>query len=228
MESYRCFACTLMVGMGAVVFAGCVSAAAASSGYVGDSRGKVVTSNFGECVQSDGWNKALSTPECDAELAARLEAERLESERLAAEARAAEEARRAAELALLNRPAVAPTLLRLSDKRNVMFEFNSAALTPAATGELDKVMSKIREFDQIDAIEIVGHTDSSGPESYNQVLSERRANSIRQFLESRGVSAALLSARGVGESSPVETNATREGRAMNRRVDILVSGNAAE
>lgn len=229
MQINRGFTYKLIVGLGSVFIAGNVGAATAASGYVHDSSGKIVTSEPGECVLSGNWHQGLSTPECDPALAARLETERLNAERLAAEQRAAEEAMIAAKLALLESPAAAaPTLLRLSDKRNVMFRFNSALLAPSAAGELDKVIDKIQEFDQVDGIEIVGHTDSSGPESYNLMLSEQRSSGVRQFLESRGVKAALLSARGVGESSPIASNATRDGRAMNRRVDILISGSTGK
>jgi len=109
-----------------------------------------------------------------------------------------------------------------------MFEFNSAVLTPAATRELDKVVDRIREFDQVDDIEIVSHTDSSGLENYNQPLSEKRAASVKQFLNSRGVGSSAVTARGEGESNPVADNSTRDGRAKNRRVDILISGNTVE
>jgi len=204
------FTSQLIAGLGSAVIAGSVATAVASSGYVLDSAGNVVTSGSGECVQTGAWSQDLSTPECDPALAARLKAER------------------AAELAALERPAPEPTLVRLSDKRNVMFEFNSAVLTPAATVELDRLLGKVNEFDEIDTIDVVGHTDSTGPESYNQSLSEQRAASVKQFLESRGVRTSEVSARGVGEADPVASNTTREGRAMNRRVDILISGNAVE
>lgn len=210
MAQNKRFTSPLMAGLGGAVIAASLGTAVASSGYLLDSAGNVVTSGSGECVQTSAWSQDLSTPECDPALAARLKAER------------------AAELAALERPASEPTLVRLSDKRNVMFEFNSAVLTPAATEELDRLLGKINEFDEIDTIDVVGHTDSSGPESYNQSLSERRAASVSQFLESRGVRASLLSTQGEGESNPVADNKTREGRAMNRRVDILISGNAVE
>ena len=224
MQINRGFTYKLIVGLGSVFIAGSVSAATAAPGYVHDSSDKKVTSDHGECVLSGNWHQGLSTPECDPALAARLETERLNAERLAAQQRAAEEAMIAAKLALLESPAAAPTLVRLSDQRNVMFRFNSALLASSAADELDKVIDKIQEFDQVDGIEIVGHTDSSGPESYNQMLSEQRSYGVKQFLESRGVKAALVSARGVGESSPIASNATRDGRAMNRRVDVLISG----
>ncbi len=195
--------------------------ALASSGYTTDSDGSVVTSGFGECVQTGSWSPELNTPECDPALAARLEAERL----AAAEA----EARRSAELAAMEqRPVPKPTLIRLSGKHNVMFGFNSADLTPAAIRELEGVLSKTGEFETIEGIEIIGRTDSSGPETYNKVLSEKRAASVKQFLVSRGVSEMLITSRGEGESNPLADNSTSEGRAKNRRVDILITGDTAE
>ena len=72
------------------------------------------------------------------------------------------------------------------------------------------------------AVEIVGHTDSVGGEAYNQDLSERRAVAVADFLVSQGIAPNIISVRGVGESSPVATNDTREGRQQNRRVDVTV------
>jgi len=204
------FICRLMAALGSAVIASSVGTVLASPGYVVNSEGQVVTSGFGDCVKSGAWSQDLSTPECDPDLAARLEAER------------------AAELAAVEPSIPEPTLLRLSDKRNVMFQLNSATLTPTAIDELDRLLGRIGEFDEIEAIDVVGHTDSTGSESYNQSLSEQRAASVSQFLESRGVRAALLATFGEGEANPVADNKTREGRAMNRRVDILISGSIVE
>jgi len=209
---------TLSAAIGGLIIAAGTATALASSGYAQDSAGKVVTSGFGECVQTSEWSKNLSTAECDPALAARLKAEKLAAE---------EAARRSAELAALERaapPPAPPALVRLSDKRNVMFEFNSAKLTPAADTELTRLLGKLDEFKDVEKIEIVGHTDSTGPESYNQTLSEKRAESVKRYLESRGVKATVLSARGVGESGPIADNRTRDGRAKNRRVDVLIDG----
>jgi OOP family OmpA-OmpF porin len=65
---------------------------------------------------------------------------------------------------------------------------------------------------------VVGHTDSSGAEAYNQQLSERRAAAVVKYLESKGISAGRLTASGAGENEPIADNATAEGRALNRRV----------
>jgi OOP family OmpA-OmpF porin len=72
-------------------------------------------------------------------------------------------------------------------------------------------------------VRVEGHTDSQGSESYNQALSERRANTVLNYLVSNGIDGDRLSASGFGENSPVADNATAEGRARNRRVDLVVA-----
>ena len=69
-------------------------------------------------------------------------------------------------------------------------------------------------------VEVAGHTDSVGAESYNQSLSERRAKAVKSYLVERGIDADRLTVRGYGESEPVADNATKEGRAENRRVEL--------
>src|SRR3546814_18489200 len=69
-------------------------------------------------------------------------------------------------------------------------------------------------------IDVYGHTDSTGSDTYNQGLSERRAASVASYLQSRGVQAARIGTRGFGESQPLASNDTEDGRAANRRVDI--------
>ena len=72
-------------------------------------------------------------------------------------------------------------------------------------------------------LDIVGHTDSTGTEAYNQALSVRRAQAVRAYLIAAGIDAARLTASGKGESSPIASNDTRDGRAKNRRVEFIVS-----
>ena len=71
-------------------------------------------------------------------------------------------------------------------------------------------------------IDVEGHTDSRGSDSYNQALSERRTQSVADYLASQGVSASSLNPIGMGEGSPVASNDTREGRAQNRRVEVTI------
>ena len=101
----------------------------------------------------------------------------------------------------------------------VNFAFDSDALTPAAESTLDEVARRLREHTDV-RIRIEGHTDSVGSAQYNQGLSERRANSVRTYLESQGIAGDRMIAVGYGEERPVASNDTDEGRALNRRVDI--------
>ncbi|MEJ2575523.1 MAG: OmpA family protein [Gammaproteobacteria bacterium] len=101
------------------------------------------------------------------------------------------------------------------------FDFDSATLKPAMESELSEVAAKVRASAGSEMLEVVGHTDSTGPEAYNQGLSERRAEAAASYLIDAGVPASQISTMGKGESEPVGDNGTRDGRAMNRRVEVL-------
>lgn len=118
-------------------------------------------------------------------------------------------------------------LLKLTFDNEVTFDFDSAAVKPSFKASLRKVADVMTKYQSQG--EIVGHTDSTGAEGYNQQLSERRALSVRDFLIASGVRGADISASGRGEYEPRESNATEAGRALNRRVEILVTpGNSAD
>jgi len=108
----------------------------------------------------------------------------------------------------------------------VFFKFDSAELTPESVGVLEQNIRagqsvKLLQNNDI-MIEVAGHTDSVGNDAYNQRLSEQRANTVRDFLISRGVAANRLTAKGYGESDPVGDNSTEEGRALSRRVGLRI------
>jgi len=111
-------------------------------------------------------------------------------------------------------------LLKLTFDSEVTFDVNSAAIKPSFQSSLDKVADVIYDYQSV--AEIVGHTDSSGSDSYNQALSERRAASVESYLGNRIGSAATLRSSGRGESEPRESNETAAGRQLNRRVEIFV------
>jgi outer membrane protein OmpA-like peptidoglycan-associated protein len=104
---------------------------------------------------------------------------------------------------------------------NIFFEFNKTKLLPASYPELDKVVSFMKE-NNIQLIEIGGHTDSEGTESYNQKLSEGRAKSVVEYLKSQGIPAEHMQAVGYGELRPIDTNNSDAGRAVNRRVEFTL------
>ena len=111
---------------------------------------------------------------------------------------------------------------------NIEFAFDSAELTAAAKAMLDDAVARLTPYKELirnetTHVTVTGHTDSTGPEAYNQGLSERRANAVADYMaNSLGVDRARMQVSGVGEASPVADNATREGRAKNRRVEIDV------
>ena len=103
----------------------------------------------------------------------------------------------------------------------IHFEFDKATLKPEAKVVLNEAAALLNKHEKV-VVEIAGHTDSTGPEDYNQGLSERRAEAVEDYLTSNGVNASRLSSRGYGESRPVASNDTKEGRAENRRVEMIV------
>jgi outer membrane protein OmpA-like peptidoglycan-associated protein len=111
------------------------------------------------------------------------------------------------------------TVITLVMPGSVTFASGSSNLDERFHPVLDSVVVVIDEFAQT-YVDIVGHTDSNGPTEYNKRLSVLRAQSVARYLEERRVTRQRLLADGMGEDAPIASNATREGRAMNRRVEI--------
>lgn len=116
-------------------------------------------------------------------------------------------------------------LIALTLKGDVSFDVNSDVVLPGLYTELDRIAQILVKYPDT-TIVIEGHTDSTGSDTYNQGLSERRALSVQRLLVQRGVSEYRISTVGYGETRPVATNNTPEGRQMNRRVEIRVNPNA--
>jgi len=105
--------------------------------------------------------------------------------------------------------------------QGVHFDFDKSTLRPEAKVILDEAAALLNKHERV-VVEVAGHTDSTGSDAYNQGLSERRANAVRDYLVEKGVRASRLTAKGYGESMPVASNDTKEGRAENRRVELIV------
>jgi outer membrane protein OmpA-like peptidoglycan-associated protein len=110
--------------------------------------------------------------------------------------------------------------LHVALSSDILFDTGKATLQPGAQDKLNEVAGVLNRYPRT-SIEIVGHTDSRGSDAANQTLSERRAGAVRDVLVRDGVSADRVTTRGAGESRPVATNDTPEGRALNRRVEIV-------
>jgi outer membrane protein OmpA-like peptidoglycan-associated protein len=104
---------------------------------------------------------------------------------------------------------------------SVTFATNSSDLSPGFFNVLTSVSKVLSEYDQT-VVEVAGHTDSSGTDFYNQGLSERRAGSVAQYLQSQGINDQRLITVGLGESMPVADNSTSTGKQSNRRVEITM------
>ncbi|SAM64704.1 OmpA family protein [Cardiobacterium hominis] len=105
------------------------------------------------------------------------------------------------------------------------FDFDKYNLKPAGKQALQDLAGQLNQRGaNIQKITVVGHTDSKGTDAYNQKLSERRASTVANYLAENGVPSQLIEAYGQGESHPVATNKTAEGRAQNRRVEVNVDG----
>lgn len=170
--------------------------------------------------------------ELQQERQARAEAEQRaqqQSQQMEAERQARAEAERRAALALGELKGVKVseeargTVVTLSG--SVLFTSGGANLLPSARNRLEDVARAVQGAEGTIVIE--GHTDSRGTEAYNEDLSRRRAEAVRDFLVSRGVPPDKIEARGMGEYRPIASNTSSEGRANNRRVEIILPRNVA-
>ncbi len=112
------------------------------------------------------------------------------------------------------------TILTLSGE--VLFKTGEAALLPVAEDRLDGVAAALKQLDASQKVVIEGHTDSVGSAESNQRLSKERAEAVRDYLVKQGVNEAQLTAVGRGEAEPIANNDTAEGRANNRRVELVI------
>jgi OOP family OmpA-OmpF porin len=173
----------------------------ANQSYVGDSEGQNVMDSSGDCVRTSSWNVEDMTIECGAEPPA---------PEVKAEAP----------------PPPPPPVVKYEKttmSTTALFDFDSDVLKEEGKVSLHEVGDSIKaKGAKVVDIDIVGHTDSTGPADYNQGLSERRAQAVADYIISEGIDASIIDVSGDGENNPIANNDTREGRAENRRVDINV------
>ena len=164
--------------------------------YVGDSKHHYITDSSGNCVRTSSWKAEDMTVDCGAEPPV---------------AKAPPP------------PPPAPTYEKTTVSAEALFGHDRSDLRPEGKAALQELGDSIKaKGARVVDIDVIGHTDSDGTEEYNQALSVRRAESVRDYLVSEGVDASIIDVSGQGESNPVVSNATPEGRAQNRRVDIHV------
>jgi OOP family OmpA-OmpF porin len=116
---------------------------------------------------------------------------------------------------------------KITLQADTLYDFNKSDLKPEGKATLDKIAADLNKI-KLEVIIAVGNTDSVGTDAYNMALGQRRAQSVKAYLTSKGVDGSRIYTESKGKSNPVASNATAEGRAKNRRTDIEVVGTAAK
>ena len=116
---------------------------------------------------------------------------------------------------------------KITLQADTLYDFDKASLKPEGMATLDKIARDLSKI-KLEVIIAVGNTDSVGSDAYNMALGQRRAQSVKTYLVSKGVDGSRIYTESKGKSNPVASNATAEGRAKNRRTDIEVVGTAAK
>ena len=116
---------------------------------------------------------------------------------------------------------------KITLQADTLYDFNKSDLKPEGKATLDKIAADLKKI-KLEVIIAVGNTDSVGTDAYNMALGQRRAQSVKAYLTSKGVDGSRIYTESKGKSNPVASNATAEGRAKNRRTDIEVVGTAAK
>ncbi len=192
-------------------FAACFAIAGVTPNLL-DSQGQPVRDGSGACVRSEF---SVEHPDCVAKKA--------EPAKPAAPAAPAAPVAPAAPTAPAGGAAPASVKQSITIQAEALFDFDKSVLKPGGKKSIDEAIAKMKDLD-IDMIIATGHTDSVGTDAYNQKLSERRATTVKEYMVSKGLPAAKITILGKGETQPVATNKTAEGRAKNRRVDIEFKG----
>ncbi|MEM9604264.1 MAG: OmpA family protein [Pseudomonadota bacterium] len=190
-------------------------ACAPGDGYVVDGSGDtIVLTAAGERLRTGYWKADIHGPDCEAETAVPVTATTSDGDGDGDSDDTDSDTAAAAGSGEVERVRI--------DAR-VLFGFDSAVLTDAGKIELDLLISDMQQLDAIESVLVIGHTDSIGSTSYNQMLSERRAASVRDYIAAN-LSIDDITAEGRGEAEPIADNSTEAGRERNRRVEVLVDG----
>ncbi|SHH16018.1 outer membrane protein OmpA [Massilia sp. CF038] len=196
-----------------------------NAGYVIDARGVVARDPFGLCWRTGSWTKADAIPGCD--LPVCVEPAKLEDGKCVTPPPVVEPV--AVTPVAPVAPVVEPTITaeKVSFAADAFYDFDKATLKPEGKAKLDDLASKLSGIN-LEVIIAVGHTDSKGTDAYNEKLAIRRAESVKAYLQGKGVDANRIYTEGKGEKQPVADNKTDAGRAQNRRVEIEVVGTRAK
>ena len=193
-----------------MVNAGGLPKDAGISGYVTDSTGHIYRDLDGHCVQTLSWTPELSIAECDG-------APRVVEQPKVVQPQVTEVTEPPAAQTRKDSEFVGVTL-----QAGALFDVDKSELKPRGKEKLDVLARKLKETISTDSVDIEGHTDATGTDAYNQKLSERRAQAVKNYLALRGIPAERIHTAGYGEARPIASNASVQGRSQNRRVEVKI------
>lgn len=197
----------------------CLSSVLARDNWISGS-GHPVRDSVGECIRNGVWTPATANPECVKDLAPKVTPAPAAPMPLAAVVKPQPAA---------PTPQPAPTVSRVTFQAETLFDFDRSVIKPAGRDMLNGFVTSLNfSKARYDLVIVVGHTDSIGSDDYNMRLGLRRAEAVKAFLVNAGISAGSIKTSSQGERQPVADNKTAAGRALNRRVEISVSGTVAK
>ena len=190
--------------------------------------GEVWKNTPGECWRTGFWTPANALPGCDGAIVEKPAEPMAKAAPVTPEPKVAEPPAPAPAPAAAPAPAVVPApapavASKVTYAADAFFDFDKSVIKPEGKAKLDDLADKVKAIN-LEVIIAVGHTDSVGPDNYNQKLSMRRSQAVKAYLISKGIDKTRIYTEGKGEKQPVADNKTKDGRAKNRRVEIEVVG----
>ena len=197
-----------MLAMASLTSVGIASAdEITKEGYLTDTRGDVVRSGTGLCWHTGFWTPAMAIAECDPDLVKKDEPKMAEAPAPAA-----------APVVVPAKPVFVPITLQ----SDALFDFNKSVIHAGGKKKLDdEVVGKMKEYSQIGVIVVTGHADRIGSDAYNQKLSQRRADAVKDYLVSQGVEANRIETVAKGESEPVVSCDNVKGRVSGKNKKLV-------